>query len=120
MPTLSEGFHRITVYVGWQYGVTNHPELDRFDVFAYATVEFTVGNPESSSPTPTQTPTTSSTPSPTSSPTPILPTQSSAATSTQVSSNNRLNQLLLISMAIVISIVAVASLSLVYFKKRKR
>jgi hypothetical protein len=118
LPTLSEGFHRINVYVGWQYGA-NHPEWGRFDVFAYATVEFTVGNPASASPAPTQTPTTSSTPSPTFSPTPILPTASSAATSTQVSSNYPLNQMLLITMAIVIAIVAVASLSLVHFKRHK-
>jgi hypothetical protein len=71
LPTLSEGFHRIIVYIGWQYIVTNHPELDRFDVFAYATVEFLVGNPESSSPTPTQTPSPSPTQNPT--PTPSIP-----------------------------------------------
>ena len=117
LPTLSEGFHSITVYVGWQYGVTNHPELDRFDVFAYATVEFAVGNPESSSPTPTQTPSPSSTPLPTFSPTPILPTPTGILS--KVSSDYLLNQTFLTAIAGVIVVVVVALVLLVYFKRRK-
>ena len=45
LPALSAGFHRITVYSGWQYlGIPENPRLERFEVTAYATVEFTVGN----------------------------------------------------------------------------
>lgn len=109
LPTLSEGLHRITVYVGWQYGVTNHPS-DRFDVFAYETVEFTVGNPEPSSPPPTQTPSPSPLPTFSSKPTVIL---------SQVSSDYLSNQTFLIAIAGVIVIVVVALVLLVHFKKRK-
>ena len=45
LPTLSEGVHNATVYYGWQYLGTNNPDLERYEVFAYATVEFSIGRP---------------------------------------------------------------------------
>jgi len=45
LPTLSEGTHNATVYYGWQYlGIPENPRLQRYEVFAYATVEFMVVN----------------------------------------------------------------------------
>lgn len=45
LPQLSEGVHNVTVYYGWQYlGIPENPSLQRFEVYAYATVDFTVGN----------------------------------------------------------------------------
>ncbi|HLN46463.1 MAG TPA: hypothetical protein VK209_12225 [Candidatus Sulfotelmatobacter sp.] len=44
LPTLSDGVHNATVYYGWQYLGTNNPDLERFEIYAYATVSFTVGN----------------------------------------------------------------------------
>ena len=55
-PILSEGFRIITFYAGYQYLGDINLRSERFEVYAYSTVEFVVGNPESSSPTPTQTP----------------------------------------------------------------
>ena len=42
---MSEGFHNATVYYGWQYLGTNNPSSERYEVTAYATVDFVVGNP---------------------------------------------------------------------------
>jgi hypothetical protein len=45
LPQLSEGIHNVSVYYGWQYlGIPENPSLQRFEVFAYATVNFTVIN----------------------------------------------------------------------------
>jgi hypothetical protein len=113
LPTLSEGSHRITVYAGWQYlGI---PE--RFEVTAYSTVEFIVGNPESTSPAPTQTPSTSYTPLPIISPT---PSQSMPTISTGPTLPVELNPpIVYIILAVVIVIAAIASVFLVFFKRRK-
>jgi hypothetical protein len=52
LPQLSNGAHNATVYYGWQYlGVPENPSLQRFEVYAYQTVSFTIGVPVSSSPT---------------------------------------------------------------------
>jgi hypothetical protein len=45
LPTLSDGFYNVTVYYGWQYLGTNNPSLERYEVYAYATVVFAVGKP---------------------------------------------------------------------------
>ena len=45
LPTLSEGVHNATVYYGWQYLGANNPDLERYEVFAYAIVDFAVGRP---------------------------------------------------------------------------
>jgi hypothetical protein len=77
LPQLSDGAHNVTVYYGWQYlGVPQNPSLQRFEVYAYQTVNFTIGTPQPTpSPNSTSTPTPTPTPSPpnfgpTSSPTP--------------------------------------------------
>jgi hypothetical protein len=45
LPTLSEGTHSVTVYYGWQYlGIPENPSLQRYEVFAHATVDFMVVN----------------------------------------------------------------------------
>jgi len=45
LPTLSEGTHNATVYYGWQYlGTPENPSLQRYEVFAHATVDFMVVN----------------------------------------------------------------------------
>ena len=45
LSNLSDGFHTVTVYYGWQYlGIPTNPSLQRFEVFAYAAVDFLVGN----------------------------------------------------------------------------
>lgn len=87
LPVLSEGPHIITVYAGWQYLGVNK----RFEVYAYSTVNFTVGNPDNiattnpqdsfsptltptSTPKPaTLTPTPTPTATPTATPTPTVP-----------------------------------------------
>ena len=49
LPTLSEGTHRATVYYGWQYlGVPEYPDTKSYQVFALATVDFTVIHANSS------------------------------------------------------------------------
>jgi hypothetical protein len=110
LPILSEGSHIVTVYAGYQYLGDINPRSERFEVYAYSTVEFAVGNPESSSPTPTQTLSPSPLPTFSSKPTVIL---------SQVSSDYLSNQTYLIAIAGVIVIVIVALALLVYFKKRK-
>lgn len=45
LPSLPDGVHNVTVYYGWQYLGTNNPSLERYEVFAYETVFFTVGKP---------------------------------------------------------------------------
>jgi hypothetical protein len=43
LPTLSEGTHNVTVYYGWQYlGIPENPSLQRYEVFAYSTIDFIV------------------------------------------------------------------------------
>ncbi len=43
LPKLSDGIHTIAVYYGWQYlGIPENPSLERFEVFAYENVSFTV------------------------------------------------------------------------------
>jgi hypothetical protein len=45
LPNLSEGAHSVTVYYGWQYlGIPENPSLQRYEVFAHATVDFKVVN----------------------------------------------------------------------------
>jgi hypothetical protein len=51
LQTLSEGVHNATVYYGWQYLGANNPDLERYEVFAYATVDFAVGRPTITPPT---------------------------------------------------------------------
>jgi hypothetical protein len=54
LPQLSDGAHNVTVYYGWQYlGVPQNPSLQRFEVYAYQTVNFTIGTPQ---PTPSPSP----------------------------------------------------------------
>jgi hypothetical protein len=49
LPTLSEGNHTATVYYGWQYlGIPEDPSLQRYEVVAHATVNFTVVNADTS------------------------------------------------------------------------
>jgi hypothetical protein len=69
---LSEMEHNITVYYGWQYLGTNNPDLERFEVYAYASVNFTVTKTTDASSNPSPNP--SATPSPTQSidPTPTV------------------------------------------------
>jgi hypothetical protein len=58
LPQLSNGAHNATVYYGWQYlGVPENPSLQRFEVYAYQSVNFTIGQPTlTPSPPPTVTP----------------------------------------------------------------
>jgi len=57
LPQLADGAHNVTVYYAWQYlGVQENPSLQRFEVYAYQTVNFTVGMP---TPTPSPSPTIS-------------------------------------------------------------
>ena len=68
LPELSEGVHNVTVYYGWQYlGIPQNPSLERFEVYAYASANFTVGNSIDNSLYPNSSPSLS--PSPTSFPT---------------------------------------------------
>ena len=54
LPQLTDGAHDVTVYYGWQYlGVPQNPSLQRFEVYAYQTVNFTIGTPQ---PTPSPNP----------------------------------------------------------------
>ena len=54
LPQLADGAHNVTVYYGWQYlGVPQNPGLQRFEVYAYQTVNFTIGTPQ---PTPSPSP----------------------------------------------------------------
>jgi hypothetical protein len=47
LPQLTDGAHNVTVYYGWQYlGVPQNPSLERFEVYAYQTVNFTIGTPQ--------------------------------------------------------------------------
>lgn len=49
LPSLSEGSHSVTVYFGWQFD----EGLERYEVTAYTTANFTVTDSSSSSPTTT-------------------------------------------------------------------
>ena len=54
LPQLTDGAHNVTVYYGWQYlGVPQNPSLQRFEVYAYQSVNFTIGTPQ---PTPSPSP----------------------------------------------------------------
>ena len=47
LPQLTDGAHNVTVYYGWQYlGIPQNPSLQRFEVYAYQTVNFTIGTPQ--------------------------------------------------------------------------
>jgi hypothetical protein len=59
LPTLTEGSHNLTVYLGYQYhGTAGNPNLERFEVYAYDSVEFTIAefNTPDSTPSSTVTP----------------------------------------------------------------
>jgi hypothetical protein len=44
LPSLPQGAHNVTVYLGWQYlGIPENPGLERFEVQSMATIDFTVG-----------------------------------------------------------------------------
>jgi nitrous oxidase accessory protein len=44
LPTLTEGLHKASVYYGWQYlGIPANPSSQRYEVFDYASVNFTIG-----------------------------------------------------------------------------
>jgi hypothetical protein len=67
LPQLTDGAHNVTVYYGWQYlGIPENPSLQRFEVYAYQTVNFTIGIPQPTlTPSPVPTASPSSTPTPT-------------------------------------------------------
>ena len=133
IPNLIEGPHNITVY----WGVSSNNRI-YFDESWSTTIQFYVIN-ENPSPSPTpkttltpNSPIPSPSPSPTSKPNltqnPVptssqiaipFPTPTPITTPTQVSSNYLLDQVFLTAIAIVIAIVAVASILLVYFRRRK-
>ncbi len=133
IPNLIEGPHNITVY----WGASSNNRI-YFDESWLTTIQFYVIN-ENPSPSPTpkttltpNSPIPSPSPSPTSKPNltqnPVptssqiaipFPTPTPITTPTQVSSNYLLDQVFLTAIAIVIAIVAVASILLVYFRRRK-
>ena len=91
LPALPDGVHNVTVCYGWQYlGVPANPSLERFEVYAYETVDFTVGNYDDA-PTDTQSPNPSPTvPESSTSPSPI-PTATSSQSGAELTMNG-LNQ----------------------------
>jgi len=131
IPNLIEGPHNITVY----WGASSNNRI-YYDESWSVSIQFYVLN-ENPSPTPkitltpnspvpspsssqTSKPNLTPSPVPTSSQMPTLfPTLTPITTSTQVSSNYLLDQVFLIAIAIVIAIVAVALISLVYFRRRR-
>jgi hypothetical protein len=107
LPELPDGSHYLTIYL---YGLNMENYQPQFKSYIY-TVFFSTDDPNSIfSPTPSQTPTPTLQPSPTQ--TPII-------TPSQASSNYFLNPTFLTEIALVIVIVAVASVLLVYFKRRR-
>jgi hypothetical protein len=51
LPTLPEGEHNATVYYGWQYlGIPENPSLERYEVYAHATVTFVIRNIDTTAP----------------------------------------------------------------------
>jgi len=130
IPNLIEGPHNITVY--WGASINNRIY---YDESWSTTIQFYVIN-ENPSPTPKTTltpnppipspsPSLTSKPNLTQSPVPTsqtptpFPTPPPITTPTQVSSNYLLDQVFLTAIAIVIAIVAIASTSLVYFRRRR-
>jgi hypothetical protein len=131
IPNLIEGPHNITVY----WGASSNNRI-YYDESWSTTIQFYVINENPSptpkttltpnspvlspSPSPTSKPNLTQSPVPTSSqmPTPS-PTLTSITTPTQVSSNYLLDQILLTAIVSVIVIVAVTSVSLIYFRSRK-
>ncbi len=145
LPNLSAAIHNITVYYGWQYLGTNNPSLERFEVFAYDSVNFTIINTTDASPLPSpslspyqsSTPnstitstTTPTTPTPTS--TPILIPTNSPPTSAPTSSPTQqptpspsaipyygVDYTPRLILVILVTLAVVVGL-LVYFKKKRR
>jgi hypothetical protein len=130
IPNLIEGPHNITVY----WGASSNNRI-YYDESWSTSIQFYVINENPSptpkitltpnspipspSPSPTSKPNLTQSPVPTSqTPTPF-PTPTSITTPTHVSSNYLLDQVFLTAIAIVIAIVAVASISLVYFRRRR-
>jgi hypothetical protein len=69
LPQLANGAHNVTVYYGWQYlGIPENPNLQRFEVYSYQTVNFTIGALQ-----PAPTPWATTNISPYSNPTPTTP-----------------------------------------------
>lgn len=99
---LSDGNHSVTLYQGYQF---TSGEV-RFDIMAWTRVDFSI---DTVVPTLTPTITTSPTPTITTSPT----------SNQTLASDHWVNPTFLTAIAIVITIVVVASLALVYFKKHK-
>jgi len=93
LSSLSEGSHYITVYFGWQFSGINQ----RYEVFAYANVDFLVSSK-------TTTPSLSST---------------STITPKPVSSNYLSSQIFLIEILILVIMATVFSGLLVYLKKHR-
>ena len=51
LPTLPEGEHNATVYYGWQHlGIPENPSLERYEVYAHATVTFVIRNIDTTAP----------------------------------------------------------------------
>jgi len=127
---LIEGPHNITVY----WGASSNNRIYYDESWSTNTQFYVINeNPSptpkttltpnspipSPSPSPTSKPNLTQSPVPTSqTPTPF-PTLTSITTPTQVSSNYLLDQILLTAIAIVIIILAIVSISLVYFRRRK-
>ena len=106
LPQLTDGAHNVTVYYGWQYlGVPQNPSLQRFEVYAYQTVNFTIGKPQ-----PTPSPKPSPTPSPTQ-----LPTINTGPETREIEPLPTT----IIAAVIIVVVLAVAAALLVYFKKHK-
>jgi hypothetical protein len=114
---LEEGLHRIDVQAGTFAHTSNGL------ITAHSSATFLINTKASSIPTinptiaPTENPTLS--PVPTSSLTPLKIEPTPTLTPVQESSDFSLNNITLASMAIVIAVIAVASILLVYFKRRK-
>ena len=120
-PSLSSGNHQLTVVAE---GVVYPGNMSIFFIYGASTVYFTMGDQTTklspipsqvSTPNPTQMPKTIPTPGNSSTPS-MVPSPTSNQT---LSSNYLLNPTYLTAIAGVIVIVAVVSVSLVYFKKHK-
>jgi hypothetical protein len=143
LPQLSDGFHNVTVYYGWQYLGINNPSSERFEVNAYETVDFSVGNsnalpthtnpPPSTTSCPSPTPVITSTLSPSTSPPPPTsplpspsitpsssptqqPTLSPSPTLDNIQAENFTSTIIALSIIAIAVVVGV----LVYGKKRRR
>ena len=111
LPQLTDGAHNVTVYYGWQYlGVPQNPSLQRFEVYAYQTVNFTIGTPQ-----PTPSPNSTSTPTPT--PTPSPPNFGPTSSPTPSPSIPEFQLWILLSM---LSIVGAIAGLLVYHKQKAK